>query len=103
MAKAEGGSADIKLIDTARVRRLPSILTRRRWIIKDLAQFWYSTLKLPISEEQRDAWLTRYAGQTGLPTAASLRPAVLRKVKQIAQHDAKLNKKQPTRNVSIPR
>ena len=103
MAKVDSTGADLKLIDTARVRPLPSFLTRRRWIIKDLAQFWYSTLKLPITDVQRDAWLQRYAGQRGLPTGATLRPSILRKANQIARHDTALNRKQPMRNVSIPR
>jgi len=103
MAKVDATGTDLKLIDTARVRQLPGFLTRRRWIIKDLAQFWYSTLKLPITDAQRDAWLQRYAGQRGLPTGATLRPSIIRKSNQIAHHDVALNRKQPTRNVSIPR
>jgi hypothetical protein len=102
MAKVEGNSVHLKLIDTARVRRLPGVLTRRRWIVKDLAQFWYSTLKLPINDAQRDAWLQRYAGRRGLPTGATLRPSILRKVRQITRHDVKLNRERPSRNVSIP-
>ncbi len=103
MAKVDSVGTDLKLIDTARVRQLPGFFTRRRWIIKDLAQFWYSTLKLPITDAQRDAWLQRYAGQRGLPTGATLRPSIIRKSNQIARHDVALNRKQPTRNVSIPR
>lgn len=103
MAKVDSAGTDLKLIDSARVRQLPGFLTRRRWIIKDLAQFWYSTLKLPITDAQRDAWLQRYAGQRGLPTGATLRPSIIRKSNQIARHDAVLNRKRPTRNVSIPR
>ena len=103
MAKLTGDEVDLKLIDPARVRRLPGMLTRRRWIIKDVAQFWYSTQSLAITDEQRDAWLTRYAEQRGLVSAASLQPAVRRKAKQIARHDAKLRREQPSRNISIPR
>jgi hypothetical protein len=102
MVKAEGDQIDIKLIDPARVRRLPGFLTRGRWIVKDLAQFWYSTLSLPISDEQRKAWITRYVEQRHLPGAALLRGNVERKVRRIARHDARLNKLQPTRNISIP-
>src|SRR5207302_4714741 len=79
MAKISGEEIDIKLIDPARVRRLPGMLTRRRWIIKDVAQFWYSTLSLAITDAQRDAWLARYAEQRGLVSAASLQPAVRHK------------------------
>src|SRR5205085_11401166 len=58
-------ATDVRLIDTARVRRLGGLLTRRRWIVKDLAQFWYSTTKLAVTDEQRSAWLKRYAEQRG--------------------------------------
>jgi hypothetical protein len=91
----------VQLIDTARVRKLPGWPLRRRWIVKDLAQFWYSTTRLPISDEQRDQWLTAYAGRRGI-SPRSLRGAILRKAAAIRRHDASLNAKQPTRNVSIP-
>ncbi|MDB5303215.1 MAG: Lipopolysaccharide core biosynthesis protein WaaP, heptosyl-I-kinase, partial [Phycisphaerales bacterium] len=63
MAKADGDETDVKLIDPARVRRLPGFLTRGRWIVKDLAQFWYSTLSLPITDDQRKTWINRYVQQ----------------------------------------
>ena len=102
MAKAEGDAADLKLIDVARVRRLPSFLTRRRWIVKDLAQFWYSTLALPITGEQRTAWLARYAHRRALGEPTALRRSIERKARWIERHDRSLRRKQPTRNVSIP-
>lgn len=92
----------IRLIDAARVRRLPGFLTRRRWIVKDLAQFWYSTLSLPVTEEQRRQWLARYAQQRKIKSAAALERSIQRKSNSIARHDAKLKTAQPTRNVSIP-
>jgi len=101
MARADGTAADLKLIDPARVRCLPRLLPGR-WVIKDLAQFWYSTLKLPISDEQRSAWLDRYAKQSGIPNAAALRPRIKRKVRSIARHDARLHRARPERDVSIP-
>ncbi|MDB5354558.1 MAG: lipopolysaccharide kinase [Phycisphaerales bacterium] len=102
MAKTEGDDPDVKLIDPARVRRLPGFLTRGRWIVKDLAQFWYSTVSLPISDVQRKAWINRYVEQRHLPGTALLRGNVERKVRRIARHDARLNKLHPTRNISIP-
>jgi hypothetical protein len=95
---------DVKLIDTARVRRLPGFLTRRRWVVKDLAQFWYSTTKLPVTDAQRAAWLARYgeARSMGERASAGLRRSIERKVRWIARHDRRLNASQPTRNVSIP-
>ncbi len=102
LIKPQGDHIDVRLIDAARVRRLPGFLTRGRWIVKDLAQFWYSTLKLPMTEAQRSAWLLRYCQQRQLPGPALLRQKIERKVKRIAKHDARLNRLQPARNVSIP-
>ena len=95
--------ADLRLIDCARVKRLPSFLTRYRWLVKDLSQFWYSSLKHPeITGGQRDAWLRRYALRGGVEDFGKLRRRVLRKVNWIARHDVKLNRAQPNRNISIP-
>src|SRR6185503_11861775 len=52
-ARVTENAVDVRLIDTARVRRLGGFLTRGRWITKDLAQFWYSTISLPITDGQR--------------------------------------------------
>jgi heptose I phosphotransferase len=98
-ARVEGANVDVKLIDAARVGRLRG-LTKRRWIIKDLAQFWYSTLAHPaVTDEHRRRWLERYAGH--VPSPRFVR-AIERKVRAIGRHDAKLKKAQPTRNISIP-
>ena len=93
---------DLRLIDAARVKRLPGFITRRRWIVKDLAQFWYSTLALPISDDQRRRWLARYAAQRGLDSPQRLRNSIVRKANWIGRHDAKLRKSEPRRNISIP-
>ena len=103
MAKVEGETVDLKLIDVARVRRLPGFLTRGRWVVKDLAQFWYSTTQLPaVTNDQRLAWLGRYADRRGVTSIDRLRRRVERKSNAIARHDRRLNVAQPTRNVSIP-
>jgi hypothetical protein len=94
--------ADIKLIDAARVSRLGGFLTRRRWIVKDLAQFWYSTLALPVSEEQRERWLRVYVEQVGTGSVNGLKRSIEKKAARIARHDAKVKKISPSRNVSIP-
>ncbi|WP_428937288.1 lipopolysaccharide kinase InaA family protein [Fontivita pretiosa] len=96
------GGFDVRLIDSARVRRLPTLFTRTRWIVKDLAQFWYSTLPLPISDQQRDRWLAHYARECGLPSVEPLKRKVVRKAAWIARHDALLRRRQPHRNISIP-
>lgn len=99
----DGEPGDLRLIDCARVKRLPKFLTRQRWVVKDLAQFWYSTLKHPeITDEQRLAWLRRYADRAGAGDVEGLRRAVARKVAWIGRHDARLNRAQPGRNISIP-
>src|SRR5437588_2104523 len=48
MLKMDADPFDVRLIDPARVRVLPRLLARR-WINKDLAQFWYSTVRLPVT------------------------------------------------------
>lgn len=93
---------DLRLIDTARVRKLPGLFGRSRWIVKDLAQFLYSTGKVPVTDPQRLAWLNHYSRERGLPSAENLRGPVARKIRQIALHDAELIRKRPQRNVSIP-
>ncbi|MEO6436828.1 MAG: lipopolysaccharide kinase InaA family protein [Tepidisphaeraceae bacterium] len=91
----------LRLIDVARVKRLPRLFARR-WIVKDLAQFWYSTTKLPVTDDERVAWLDRYAKARKLSFVGALRRAIERKVRWIARHDTKLTVSQPARNVSIP-
>jgi hypothetical protein len=98
----ENKNLDLRLVDAARVRPLPGPLTRRRWIVKDLAQFRYSTLALPISEAQRDRWLEHYALRTGIARLDTLRKSIARKCDAIAAHDKKLRIAQPGRHVSIP-
>jgi heptose I phosphotransferase len=97
----EDDPSDVRLIDVARVRRLSGFF-RGRWIVKDLAQFWYSTLALPVTDEQRARWLARYGATGGVEPTPRLRRAIHRKVRAIARHDQKLRQNQPTRNVSIP-
>jgi len=92
----------LALIDAARVRPLPRFFANR-WVVKDLAQFWYSTTKLAVSDEQRTGWLAAYAAARGLGAAASdeLRRSIVRKTRWIERHDRRLNVSQPRRNISI--
>ncbi len=92
--------ATVRLIDVARVASFRKRLFKKRWIVKDLAQFWYSTMPLPVSDAQRAAWLERYASQRGIDPG-SLRSAVERKSDWIARHDRQLRKAQPARNISL--
>jgi hypothetical protein len=93
-------AGEAKLIDAARVRRLPRWPLRRRWIVKDLAQFWYSMTQLPIPEPQRAEWLARYAAERKIPN--NFRRSVEAKSRRIAAHDANLNRREPKRHISIP-
>ncbi len=94
--------SDVRLIDAARVTRLPGWPMRRRWIVKDLAQFWYSTRSPAITDEQRLRWLKRYGEKRVLKSIDPLRRSIERKSAWIGRHDAKLRMKQKDRNVSIP-
>jgi Lipopolysaccharide kinase (Kdo/WaaP) family len=95
--------ADLRLIDAARVRPLPGLLTRRRWIIKDLSQFWYSTTQLPITDSQREEWLNQYCQKTEAGKIEPLKKSIQRKSNAIGAHDEKLRRRHPNRNISIPR
>ncbi len=97
----ESDPADLRLIDAARVKKLPGWPMRNRWIVKDLAQFWYSTMSMPVTDEQRLRWLQCYAERRKVASVDSLRHAIERKSASIARHDAKLRVKQANRNVSL--
>jgi hypothetical protein len=103
MAREDRSGVELRLIDAARVRELPGGLTRRRWIVKDLAQFWYSTTQLNVTDGQRDNWLAEYARRTEIPNPDRLRLAVMRKSDSIAAHDLRIRAREPGRNISIPK
>jgi len=92
--------SEIALIDAARVRPLPRF-TRRRWIVKDLAQFRYGMSQLGVKSASLDAWLELWAERLGT-FAGGWRDAVLRKTDRIAAHDARLSTTAPERDVSLP-
>lgn len=98
---ASADALDLRLIDAARVARFGRWLGAR-WITKDLAQFWYSTLSLSVTDGLRGKWLDTYAAARGIGDSAALRRAIERKAGWIARHDAALRKRQPNRNISIP-
>ncbi|MBV8780650.1 MAG: hypothetical protein JO353_04570 [Phycisphaerae bacterium] len=99
--KLEKPLLDLRLIDAARVGRL-GLLGRQRWIVKDLAQFWFSTHQVPITQSQRMEWLDVYAEIREIEKITKLQLAIQRKSDWIAGHDAKLRIRQPRRNISIP-
>ena len=90
---------ELRLIDAARVRPLPWLFPRR-WIVKDLAQFWYSAKQLGIVDDPLIRWLGRYTDKA--PKLAPPLGAIEAKVSWIARHDRNLNRSQPNRNISIP-
>ncbi|MCC7351889.1 MAG: hypothetical protein IT446_15115 [Phycisphaerales bacterium] len=94
--------ADIRLIDPARVRPLPGWPLRRRWIVKDLAQLWYSLSQSQIPRQQAMALFERYANTTGRYAPVRLLGSISRKAARIARHDVNLRRRQPGRNISIP-
>ena len=96
----DGEDVSLRLIDAARVSRLP-LLFWRRWVVKDLAQFRYSAEQVGVSEDALDHWLTLWAEHLGT-FADGYQGAVKAKVKKIARHDEKLKKKSPERDVSLP-
>lgn len=98
----ETDPTDLRLIDAARVKRLPGWPMRQRWIVKDLAQFWYSTRAVPIADAQRVGWLERYAEKRGLKSIGGLSRSIERKSAAIGRHDLKLREKQRNRNISLP-
>ena len=99
--KGNDNQLELRLIDAARVRSLPRWF-KERWIVKDLAQFWYSATQLSVPREQLMLWLERYAARRKLRNIEALARKIERKVNWIARHDRKLNRSQPTRNISIP-
>jgi len=102
MVRPGDDKPEVRLIDAARVRRLPPWPLRNRWIVKDLAQFWYSATQLAITDAQRELWLEGYVRFAGSVSARIPRSAVIAKARRIAAHDVNLNRRQPTRHFSIP-
>jgi len=99
--KADERGVELRLIDAARVRALPRWM-KQRWIVKDLAQFWYSATQPGVPKEQLMEWLKRYGAARNLSNVEGLARVIERKVGWIARHDKKLNRAQPKRNISIP-
>ena len=99
-SRIKATKAEVRLIDVARVKKLPRFF-RQRWIVKDLAQFWYSLMQLGVDESGRGSWLKSYARYREIPAVGWLMWRVKRKAAWIARHDARLRRKEPGRNVSI--
>jgi heptose I phosphotransferase len=98
--KDDGGVEDLRLIDCARVLIKP--FWRRRWQVKDLSAFAYSTRGHAVRRETLDRWFAEYASAMPRPLTAYARRLIDLKADRIARHDAALRRRQPTRNISIP-
>ncbi len=94
--------ADLRIIDAARVRRLPRWPLGRRWIVKDLAQLVFSLRNAGASETQIRHLLETYAADRKMSGLDRLAARINRKAARIARHDASLRQRQPLRNVSLP-
>lgn len=94
--------ARVHLIDAARVRRLPRWpgWWRRRWMVKDLAQFRFSVMSEGVDEAAARRWLEAWAANLG-EDASAWEPAVRRKAMRIARHDARLAERRPERHVGL--
>jgi len=99
--REDRGQFDIRLIDAARIGRLNNFVTRRRWIAKDLSQFWYSTTALPVTDDQRRRWLARYLEKTGRSGEQGWEKSIRAKSDRIADHDRKLTQREPTRHIPL--
>jgi hypothetical protein len=87
----------VRLIDAGRVKTLPFFF-KRRWIVKDVAQFIFSLGQAGVAREKQEAWLSRYSAAC---RDYKLPASVWGKVKSIAKHDKALNAREPTRNVRL--
>ncbi|MDB5325086.1 MAG: lipopolysaccharide kinase [Phycisphaerales bacterium] len=95
-------NVEAKLMDAGRVKPLPSWF-RKRWLVKDLAQFLYSAGPLMLDPSDADEWFKRYTSAGGVVVTTSMLGAIYRKMRAIGRHDRALRKREPTRNVSIDR
>lgn len=95
-----GGRYEVRLIDTARVKPLPTWF-RERWIVKDVAQLHFSIQRFVKSPEDSNHLLRRYCELTNRQSASRFLRRVKIKSMWIDRHDRALKIKKPTRNVRL--
>jgi len=100
--KTGDNGLDVRLMDAGRVGVLPRLF-RRRWLVKDIAQFGFSLTQLELPADVFERWLAEYGSLPGTTIDTAFRRSVARKMRWIARHDASLRRRQPTRNVAIDR
>lgn len=91
----------LHLIDPGRVARMPPWPMHYRWIVKDLAQLYYSVTDSGLSISLRDRMIAAYLARASTLTAIICRVFIPLKAKFIARHDANLRRKQPGRRVAL--
>ena len=72
-----------------------------RWIVKDLAQLYYSVTDAGLPVTLRDRMISRYLEHAPTLTGWICRLFIPLKAAAIARHDANLRQKQPGRRVSL--
>lgn len=95
-----GDGFDVRLIDTARVRRLPRFF-RERWIVKDVAQLLFSLFEYLPTPAERDGIITRYQAATGRSPGGWFGRRVRSKATWIERHDRSLRESAPKRNLRL--
>ena len=90
----------VRLIDTARVRPLPALF-RERWLVKDVAQLFFSVTPYVTQTAMRDALWADYLAKTNRVKADRFIARVEAKVAWIDRHDRALRAKKPKRNLRL--
>jgi tRNA A-37 threonylcarbamoyl transferase component Bud32 len=96
--EAHGGYS-VRLIDTARVQRLP-VLFRERWIVKDVGQLLFS-IATYADTSAREAMWTSYLAATKRQSISHFVTRVEAKAAWIDRHDRALRAKKPKRNLRL--
>jgi hypothetical protein len=93
-------SDQLYLIDAARVRHLPRWFTTR-WIVKDVAQLFYSATEFALTVCQRQSWIEVYESLASVKLQ-SCENRILAKIESIRRHDGRLRRREPNRNLPLP-
>ena len=91
----------LHLIDPGRVARMPPWPMHYRWMVKDVAQLYYSVTDAGLSVSLRGRIISRYLERSPRLTRWLCRIFVPLKARFIARHDANLRRQQPGRRVSL--
>jgi hypothetical protein len=92
----------VRLIDAARVRPLPRLF-KTRWLVKDVAQFFFSLQRFKILSTLIDQWWSVYTSHCAYSVDERFKNRVNQKIQWIQRHNEKLRRKDPDRNLPIDR